>query len=97
MANGSITLGEVAARTSHIEVACSRCERRGRYRVSKLVASLGEDFLMTDLGTQIADCPRSAAAVSERCDVYFPGLRKIMGGDDPSEAPRSQSGDDDDY
>lgn len=55
MTKGSITLGEVAACASHIEVACGRCERRGRYRLVKLVASLGEDFPMTDLGGWIAD------------------------------------------
>jgi hypothetical protein len=56
--HGTVTLGEVAARASHIEVACTRCERRGRYRLSRLIATLGEDFPMTDLGAQIADCPK---------------------------------------
>ncbi|WP_250500578.1 hypothetical protein [Caballeronia sp. GAWG1-5s-s] len=37
---------------------------------------------MTDLGAELADCPRrSATAHHERCDVYFPGLAKIMSGD----------------
>jgi hypothetical protein len=78
MANGSVSLREVAARATHIEIACTRCERRGRYRLSKLVASLGGDFPMTDLGGEITDCPKRYAAVTERCDVYYPGLRKIM-------------------
>ncbi|MNT71286.1 hypothetical protein DAMDJJ_08635 [Cupriavidus necator] len=63
---------------SHIEVACTRCERRGRYRLSKLIASYGEDFPMTDLGAEIAACPRRYAAVTERWYVYYPGLRQIM-------------------
>ncbi|SAK63744.1 hypothetical protein AWB80_02913 [Caballeronia pedi] len=78
MTKGSVTLGEVAARSTHIEMACSRCDRRGRYRLVKLVASLGDDFPMTDLGAAIANCPRRHATVTERCDVYFPGLIKIM-------------------
>jgi hypothetical protein len=82
MANGSITLGAVAARASHIDLACSRCDRRGRYRLSKLVASLGEDFPMTNLGAQIADCPKKNRPVWERCDFYYPGLRTIMSGDE---------------
>ncbi|CAB3758692.1 hypothetical protein LMG29542_03406 [Paraburkholderia humisilvae] len=97
MAKGSVTLGEVATRASHIEVACTRCERRGRYRLARLVASYGEDFPMTDLGAEIADCPKRHAAITERCDVYFPGLRKIM--DPNGETPRSPAqdhGDDDD-
>lgn len=52
---------------------------------------------MTDLGAEIADCPKRHAAITERCDVYFPGLRKIM--DPNGETPRSPAqdhGDDDD-
>jgi hypothetical protein len=83
MGNGSITLGAVSARTSHLEVACTRCERHGRYSLPKLVASLGEEFPLTDLGSQISDCPKKNAAVWERCDIYYPGLRAIMTGDKP--------------
>jgi hypothetical protein len=76
---GAVALGDVATRASHIEIACTRCERRGRYQLSKLVARLGEDFAMTDLGSELADCPRrTSPSWSERCDVYFPGLAKIM-------------------
>jgi len=37
------TLGEIAARTSVLSVACSRCERRGRYRLDKLITRYGAD------------------------------------------------------
>jgi hypothetical protein len=97
MTKGSVTLGEVAARVSHIEVACSRCERRGRYRLTKLVVSFGEDFPMTDLGAELADCPRRYAAVTERCDMYYPGLRNIMGGDESSGPPRPDIGNDEEH
>ncbi|WP_045457923.1 hypothetical protein [Caballeronia cordobensis] len=96
MAIGSVSLGDVAAGATHLEVACSRCERRGRYRLSRLVARLGEDFPMPDLGSELADCPRRNASMTERCDVYFPGLIKIMGGEDATPKPIS-SDDDDDY
>ncbi len=83
MRTGSVLLREVASRASHIEIACTRCDRKGRYRVAKLIARLGEDFAMTDLGAELADCPRrSVAAHHERCDVYFPELRNIMSCDD---------------
>jgi hypothetical protein len=32
------TLGEIAARTSMLTTACSRCERRGRHRIDTLIA-----------------------------------------------------------
>lgn len=79
--NGSVVIGEVAARASHIDVACSRCDRRGRYQLARLVEALGDDFPMTDLGAELANCPRrGATAHNERCDVFFPGLRTIMDG-----------------
>ncbi|SAL20950.1 hypothetical protein AWB70_01080 [Caballeronia cordobensis] len=88
--NGAVLLGEVAERASHIEIACSRCDRKGRYRVAKLVARLGEDFPMTDLGAELADCPRrSMAAHHERCDVYFPTLVQIMADEEHRSASTS--------
>ena len=88
MTNGSMTIGDVAARADHIEVACSRCERRGRYQLARLVATLGAGFPMTDLGAQLADCPRRTAVVpGERCDVYFPGLGLLMYGEALAEPP----------
>ncbi|MGF6607069.1 hypothetical protein OKW45_001969 [Paraburkholderia sp. WSM4175] len=82
MKKGSVSLSEVAARATHLEVACTRCERRGRYRLAKLLDQLGADFPMTDLGSEITDCPRrSESAPNKRCDVYFPGLPQIMNGD----------------
>ena len=93
---GSVTLGEVAANVSHIEVACTRCERRGRYRLSRLIASHGADFPMTDLGAQLADCPKRNESIGKRCDVYFPGLIAIMHGGEPTAAPKPPVGMDDD-
>ncbi|SAL03025.1 hypothetical protein AWB78_06482 [Caballeronia calidae] len=98
MANGSVNLGEVAQRATHINVACSRCARRGRrYRLFKVVARQGEDFLMTNLASEVADCPRQNASMTERCDVYFPGLRKITTGEDDATSPKPDLEDDDDY
>jgi hypothetical protein len=37
------TLGEIATRTSMLQVASSRCERRGRYRLDTLIARHGAD------------------------------------------------------
>jgi hypothetical protein len=82
MTNGSVSLGAVAARATHIEVACSRCDRRGKYLLARLVDALGPEFPVTDLGAELASCPRrEVASAGERCDVYFPNLVKIMEGD----------------
>jgi hypothetical protein len=91
MANGSVTLGEVSMRMRRIKIACSRCDRRGQYRVSRLMASLGADFPMTDLAAHIVNCRRKTAALWERCDFYYPGLGAVMNGDGPGipDAPDS--------
>jgi hypothetical protein len=92
---GSVLLGQVAARATHIEIACTRCERRGRSRLSKLIDKLGADFPMTDLAAEITVCPhRNAVATRERCDVYFPGLPQIMNGDTPARREPEDPGDD---
>lgn len=93
---GSLSLGDVAARATHLHVACTRCERHGRYNLQRLVATHGADFAMTDLGTKLADCTRrNLTSHGERCDVYFPGLVEIMGG--VRETTVESTDDDDDY
>lgn len=78
---GSVALGDVAARAEHIEVACTRCDRRGQYQLARLVTRLGPDYAMTDLGSKLsATCPnRGSTDWARRCDVFFPNLIKIMG------------------
>lgn len=68
------TLGEIAARTAMLTVACSRCKRRGRYRLDKLIARYGADASGRIMVPELtADCPqREAAALWERCDILFP-------------------------
>ena len=80
---GSVALADVAARATHLDVECSRCSRRGRYQLARLVEQLGADFPMTDLGAELANCPnRHAPAHGERCDVFFPRLPAILDGAD---------------
>ena len=73
-------LGEIAARTSMLKVACSRCERRGRYRLDNLIARHGADAPMRVIVPELtADCPlRESPALMERCDILFPELRELF-------------------
>jgi hypothetical protein len=70
------TLGEVAARTTVLTVACPRCELSGRYRRDTLIARLGVDApVRVIVPKPTADClQRDAAALMERCDILFPDL-----------------------
>jgi len=73
------SLGEIATRTSMLSVACSRCERHGRYRLDNLIARHGADAPVRVVVPELtADCPqRESAALAERCDGLFPELRKL--------------------
>lgn len=64
-----------------VEVACRRCDRRGRYRRETLLAQHGPEALMPDLRHEIAaDCPLQATLGTTRCGVYYanaPGLAEL--------------------
>jgi hypothetical protein len=77
--HGALTLGQLAERLSHLEVRCSRCERRGRLRLDRLIAAHGADFPGPALRTILAgDCPRRDVSLYERCDVYFPNVPTVF-------------------
>lgn len=79
MKNGAVQLSDVAARATHIELACTRCDRRGRYRLDGLIRQFGPDLGIPDLAREIAPCPnRDSADLGARCDVYYPGLGELM-------------------
>ena len=74
--SGAVTLGEIAGKITMLEVACSRCHRRGRLRVARLLEQHGADMGLPALrGIIAADCPRVAAvAIHDQCGLYYPQL-----------------------
>jgi hypothetical protein len=74
------TLGEIAACTSMLIVACSRCDRRGRCRLDALIDRHGADAPVRVIVPElIAGCPqRDSPALMERCDIRFPELRELF-------------------
>jgi hypothetical protein len=77
---GLITLGQMQAKgMTMLEVACRKCERRGRLSIARLIAEHGRDD-HGDLRAAIAhDCPRMQkpqASIYELCGVMFPELPK---------------------
>lgn len=62
---GAVTLSDV--REPALVIVCEPCERRGRYKVERLMAEHG-DAKLTDLLTILADCPkaRSMCRVASR-------------------------------
>jgi hypothetical protein len=82
MAPGHLTLGAIAARTATLEVACNRCDRRGRYQTAALVERYGADHPVPQwLRDVSADCPRRLdphPSIYELCGVHCPGLAGVM-------------------
>lgn len=70
------TLGEIGARISMLQIACSRCEQRGRYRLQTLSARDGAEAGVRVVVRELTPgCPqRESAALVERRGVLFPAL-----------------------
>jgi len=80
MIAGSITLGDVAGRTDTLAVACSRCDRAGRYAVATLIERHGPAFGIPDLLRMLsADCPkRASVSAYDLCGIHCPGLPALF-------------------
>ena len=85
---GVVLLGDLVGRVERLEVRCRRCERRGLYRLSRLVATHGAATDMVELGHRLAaGCPGPVGdAVTlgvgdewRACSVMFPQLVELAG------------------
>ena len=57
-----------------LEVACYQCQRKGRYRVTRLIDRHGAGMELVELKTLIAgDCPKQGnVSYFQRCGVNYP-------------------------
>ena len=71
--SGSITLGEVAEHTAVLAVACTRCDRAGKYPLETLIARHGAGFSVANLLHMLSDdCPkRKSITVYDLCGVLI--------------------------
>ena len=74
--SGAVTLGDLVNKLPMLDVACSKCDRRGRLSVAKLIEAHGADAKLPVLrGILAGDCPRlRSASVYDRCGVHYPQL-----------------------
>jgi hypothetical protein len=78
MRGDAVTLGDLAGKITLLEVACRRCERRGRLRVAKLLEQHSDMRLPELRYILAADCPRAeAVSISDRCSVFYPELGRL--------------------
>ena len=45
--DGSITFGDLESRLEHVELACPKCDRLGRYSLKRLILARGRDGKLT--------------------------------------------------
>ena len=64
---GAVTLSDV--REPALVIVCEPCERRGRYKVERLMAEHG-DAKLTDLLTILADCPKARSVTARACGLH---------------------------
>ena len=77
---GTITLAQVAVKTTMLDIACSHCDRRGRLNVQKLIAEYGADIGLPELKGKLSKgCPRlQNLSIHERCGAHFPRLPEMF-------------------
>ena len=63
-----------------LRVGCTKCTRKGRHQVHKLIAKYGRHGNMMKWREQLnGDCPRrDAHSLRERCDLICPDLPKVL-------------------
>jgi hypothetical protein len=73
MARSYHFFGDIAGQLSVPRVECTRCQRKGRYRVAKLIAQYGCERNMSEwMSEPKVDCPkRGAPQLHERCDLIL--------------------------
>jgi hypothetical protein len=72
----AVILGDLLGKIERLDVRYTRCDRRGRVRLDKLIAGNGTDLGLPDLAVRPATpCPKAqATSPGDRCFVIFPQL-----------------------
>jgi hypothetical protein len=80
MSRDYLTFGDIEGKLEMLRIECTRCPRKGRYSVAKLIAKHGRRGNMTKWASDLkGDCPRrEAAQLHERCDLISPDLPKVL-------------------
>ena len=78
--SGSITLAQVAQRAQVLAVACSRCERAGRYPLATLIQKYGAACPIPALLRELSkDCPkRLSESQYDTCGINCPDLPALF-------------------
>ena len=72
--------GDIEGKLDTLRVECTKCLRKGRYSVAKLIEKHGRKGNVMKWREQLnGDCPkRDAHSLNERCDVVCSDLPKVL-------------------
>ena len=75
-----LVFGDIEGKARRARVAWTRCDRKGRYSVAKLIEKRGRKGNMSAWVSNLrGDCPnRDAAGLQDRCDLVCPDLPKVL-------------------
>jgi len=73
-----LTFGDIEGKLEVLRVECTRCTRKGRYSVAKLIEKYGRRANMMKWKEQLSgDCPkRDAHELHGRCDLICPACQR---------------------
>src|ERR1700712_918409 len=79
MPSGSITLEQVTARTAALAVACTRCDRAGRYNLGALIAGRTQVWHSSVAAIAVGRLPkRNSTSAYDLCGVHCPDLSTLF-------------------
>jgi hypothetical protein len=74
-----LVFGAIEGKLDVLRVECTKCDRKGRYHVHKLIEKYGRmGNLMKWREMLNADCPKRDARLQDRCDLICPDLSKVL-------------------
>jgi hypothetical protein len=75
-----LAFADIEGKLDTLRVECTKCARKGRYSVRRLIEKYGRKGNMMKWKEQLnGDCPRrDAHSVLERCDLVCPDLPKVL-------------------
>jgi hypothetical protein len=72
-----------------VRIACRRCDRRGRYWRTTLIAIYGAEAPLPSVLAFLAhDCPKRRGIGNDACGAYYPDLAERPSGRPPTTSTR---------
>ncbi len=76
--DGSLTPLDLVGKFDVLKVECTKCDRKGRYRLSVLIATIGLDGNLRGWLSRLKlDCPRHCND-ADPCGVHCPDLPRVL-------------------